>query len=190
MTNGSSSIVVQNNDNTTSYEDALLAADLTAIFGTPPLSTAATYCYGLAFPVVASLGAIGNLTAAVLFWFVRRYRSHGSGSMASLFVGAQLVADALFLVCFALSTTPAAVLLQYRNAAELQSRNATTSSNNSHLPISGKTLETVSVAQTLFMKTRYKEINRIRSEKKNFWQCTFNFASALSMLECYRSCLN
>jgi hypothetical protein len=154
MSYGSSSNASnENSDNSTSYEDALLAADLTAIFGLPPLNTVAAYGYGLAFPVVASLGAVGNLTATVLFWFVRRYRSHGSGSMASLFVGAQLVADALFLVCFALSSTPPAVLLQQRNAAEqLQSGNVTTTS--SHLPISGKTLETISVAQTLFMKTR------------------------------------
>jgi hypothetical protein len=119
---------------TTSYENAQLAADLNAIFGPPPLGTLAAYAYGLVFPVVAALGVVGNLTAAIFFWFVRRYRSHGSGSMASLLVGAHLVADTLFLICFVLSTTPVAVLLQQQNTAAVPVSNITASSNTSRAP--------------------------------------------------------
>jgi len=155
---------------TATYETSLLQADLIAIFGQASFDfvTSYSYIYGLVFPVIAAFGVIADLIIAALFWFVHRFRSHDTGSMASLFVGAHLVADALFLVCFVLSTTPAAVVSQRLVAPMYRLRGSLPNGSDTEWAFektmaaamtSGEILSSISATQMLFMRTRYRPIN-------------------------------
>lgn len=144
-----------NTNSTATYADVLLAADLDAIFGhQPTMDAVVSFTYGFLFPVVATIAIVSSLTIASFFLCVPRFRSHETGSMASLFVGSQLVADCLFLVCIVLTTTPAAVVFQQQQVIKVDNGSLQLGTNSTIQTASGSSAGAISVAQTLFIRTK------------------------------------
>jgi len=104
----------------TDYERSFLLSDIQTLTGQPTVvgknDTITSYYfifYSIIFPVIATLGVVFNIASAVAFWCTAHIRSRGTpgSSMTSLLIGAGLVADSLFVICFVLTTLPGALVV-------------------------------------------------------------------------------